>query len=181
MDYAPMGHSANEAGSGVFITEDGGTTWIDRISGKSKPEIAPGNTDGLVAGFHGNTVRLADGRLLAMARGQGKFDIDGKTVMSYSADEGKTWTYRASQFPDIGGGKRLVLKRLNEGPLMLVSFEGKDMFVALSMDEGETWPVKKVLAKNTSGYLAATQTPDNSIHLITSKEYCRFNLPWITH
>jgi Neuraminidase (sialidase) len=122
---------------------------------------------------------LADGRLLAMARGQGKFDIDGKTVMSYSADEGKTWTYRASPFPDIGGGKRLVLKRLNEGPLMLVSFEGKDMFVALSMDEGETWPVKKVLAKNTSGYLAATQTPDNSIHLITSRDYYRFNLPWI--
>jgi hypothetical protein len=53
------------------------------------------------------------------------------------------------------------------------------IYVALSMDDGETWPVRKHLADRTYGYLAATQTPDNMIHLITSREYFRFNLPWI--
>ena len=42
--------------------------------------------------------------------------------MSISSDLGKTWTYKASPFLGIGGGQRLVLKRLNEGPLLLVSF-----------------------------------------------------------
>ena len=99
--------------------------------------------------------------------------------MSYSSDEGDTWTYRESLFQGIGGGQRLVLMRLNEGPLMLVSFEDKNIFVALSLDEGETWAVRKHLAENNSGYMAATQTPDNMIHLITSREYFRFNLAWI--
>jgi hypothetical protein len=35
---------------------------------------------------------------------------------------GKTWKYQASEFPAIDGGQRLVLMRLNEGPLLLVSF-----------------------------------------------------------
>ncbi|HCZ02599.1 MAG TPA: hypothetical protein DHV39_04180, partial [Verrucomicrobiales bacterium] len=30
-----------------------------------------------------------------------------------------------------------------------------------------------------AGYLAATQTPDNVIHLISSRLHYRFNLPWL--
>jgi hypothetical protein len=29
------------------------------------------------------------------------------------------------------------------------------------------------------GYLAGTQTPDNMIHLITSRFYYKFNLAWL--
>ena len=75
------------------------------------------------------------------------------------------------------------------------------MFAALSFDEGKTWPVKRLLTdgkrrlldgrgwtgyfKMTEtqaeplGYLAATQTPDNTIHLISSNIHYRFNLAWI--
>jgi hypothetical protein len=76
------------------------------------------------------------------------------------------------------------------------------MFAALSFDEGKTWPVKKLLTDggprreidgggNTGrfimdpthaepkGYLAATQTPDGLIHLISSKQYYAFNLAWL--
>jgi sulfatase modifying factor 1 len=76
------------------------------------------------------------------------------------------------------------------------------MFGALSFDEGKTWPVKKLLTDggpareldgggNTGkfimdsthaepkGYLAATQTPDCLIHLISSKQYYVFNLAWL--
>ncbi len=41
---------------------------------------------------------------------------------SISSDMGKTWTYSASPFPEIGGGQRLALLRLKEGPIILISF-----------------------------------------------------------
>jgi hypothetical protein len=76
------------------------------------------------------------------------------------------------------------------------------MYAALSFDEGKTWPVKKLVTPggparemdglgNTHeftmdethaeprGYLAATQTPDGVIHLISSALHYRFNLAWI--
>ncbi len=76
------------------------------------------------------------------------------------------------------------------------------MFAALSFDEGKTWPCKRLLTAggparkidgggNTGpftmdethaeprGYLAATQTPNGLIHLISSKQYYVFNLAWI--
>jgi formylglycine-generating enzyme required for sulfatase activity len=218
MDYAPLGHKANEAGSGVFLSRDRGATWIDRITGKAAPNVVEGETDRLAAGFHINVVRLNDGRLMAMGR---TGDIEGHVTQSCSRDEGRTWTYRESPFPGIGGGQRLVLVRLAEGPLLLVSFtdarrrrgmpftdaEGREftgygMFAALSFDEGTTWPVRKLLTAggrrrvvdgggNTgrfamdathaepAGYLAATQTPDRVIHLISSRLHYRFNLAWL--
>jgi hypothetical protein len=56
-----------------------------------------------------------------MALGRGA-DIDKKLAMSISSDGGNTWTYSASEFPSISAGQRLVLRRLKEGPLLLVSF-----------------------------------------------------------
>jgi formylglycine-generating enzyme required for sulfatase activity len=179
MDYAPLGFKANEAGSGVFISPDRGETWSDRITGKSAPRVAAGHTDTLAAGFHINTVRLTDGRLLAMTRTQGGWAINGHMTMSTSSDDGRTWTYRESPFPGIGGGQRLVLMRLNEGPLLLVSFERRGIFACLSSDEGESWSARKRVDRRRRGYMAATQTPDNLIHLITSKHYYRFNLSWL--
>lgn len=80
-------------------------------------------------------------------------------------------------------------------------YEGSGMFAALSFDEGKTWPIKKLLTDGTSrfmdggawtgffemdqvhaeprGYLAATQTPDYTIHLLSSKNHYRFNLQWL--
>ena len=69
-------------------------------------------------------------------------------------------------------------------------FTGYGMFAALSYDEGETWPVRKLLTPGSGsyancggwtgdftatptraepgGYLTATQTPDGVIHLLSS-------------
>ena len=180
MDYSQLGFRNNESGSSVFISHDKGESWEDKLSGKIEPQkVAAGATDTLAAGFHINTVRLKDGRLLAMTRGQNGWDINGHITMSYSNDNGDTWTYRESPFPDIGGGQRLVLMRLNEGPLLLVSFEESRKFAAVSYDEGNSWPLRKTIGEGRRGYMAATQTPDNLIHLITSDRYFRFNLPWL--
>ena len=75
-------------------------------------------------------------------------------------------------------------------------------FAAVSFDEGKTWPVKKPLSlggpsrtfhgrgwtkeflmddthAEPLGYFAATQSPDNVIHLISSGLHYRFNLAWL--
>ena len=216
-DAVPGGNG----GTALHISRDGGRTWTDPGEGKPKPEFTQGATgEGTIAGIHAKVIELKDGRLLAFGRGD---SINGHMPMSLSADLGKTWTYKASPFPPIGGGQRLVLRRLEEGALLLVSFTsgnrakpdsvnmtftdqkgeeltGHGMFAAVSFDEGETWPLRKLLTPGAgdwnggawtqeftatptraehAGYLAATQTPDNVIHLISSRLHYRFNLPWL--
>jgi len=197
----------------VHISKDGGQTWTD--------------TGGTIAGIHAGVVQLKDGRLMAFGRSNNIADSSGKMrmPMSISSDMGKTWAYSASEFPPLEGHQRLVLRRLNEGPILLISFtdhplrtnpsergmifkdkngkefKGYGMYAALSFDEGKTWPVKKLLTDGKSrflnggawtqffemdathaeprGYLAATQTPDNMIHLVSSRLHYRFNLAWL--
>ncbi len=202
------GTPGGEGPSAVHISEDGGRTWSD-----------PG---GDIRGIHAGVVGLTNGRLLAFGRSQA---MDGRMPASLSNDKGRTWTYRPTPFPPINGGQRLVLMRLREGPLLLASFtdparsssrdagtgmaftapDGKTftgfgLYGALSFDEGETWPVRRLLTPGTGtfdgagwtrafeatpakaeplGYLAATQSPDNVIHLISSGLHYRFNLAWL--
>ncbi|MCL4206042.1 MAG: glycoside hydrolase [Pirellulaceae bacterium] len=216
-DAVPGGNG----GTALHISRDGGKTWTDPGEGQPPPQFVQGGTGrGTIAGIHAGFVELQDGRLMALGRGD---SIDGRMPMSLSADLGVTWTYRASPFPPIGGGQRLVLKRLQEGPLLFVSFTsgnrskpeaggmtftdrnghefvGHGLFAALSFDEGETWPIRKLLTPGSgdydggahtgrftatptraehAGYLAATQTPDGVIHLISSRLHYRFNLAWL--
>jgi hypothetical protein len=91
--------------------------------------------------------------------------------------------------------------------ILLTDASGKErrvygMYAALSFDEGATWPLKRLVTAggpprqmdgggNTheftmddnhaepGGYLAATQTPDGVIHLISSALHYRFNLAWL--
>lgn len=80
--------------------------------------------------------------------------------------------------------------------------KGYGIYVALSYDEGQTWPVRKLLTDGQyrfldggawtgffemdathaepRGYLAATQTPDGIIHILSSRLHYRINLEWIT-
>ena len=75
------------------------------------------------------------------------------------------------------------------------------MFAAISFDEGKTWPVKRLLTDGKRrlldgrgwtgyfemdenhaeprGYLAGTQTPDNVVHILSSRLHYRFNLAWL--
>lgn len=216
-DAVPGGNG----GTALHISRDGGRTWHDPGYGKPAPTFVEGGVgEGTIAGIHAQVVELKDGRLMALGRGDA---INGRMPMSISEDLGKTWTYRASPFPPISGGQRLVLRRLNEGPLLFVGFTssirepeangmtfrdadsrefvGHGMYAALSFDEGKTWPVRKLLTPGEGewdggahtgrfvatptraehgGYLAATQTPDGVIHLISSRLHYRFNLAWLT-
>ena len=219
----------SEDGTSIHLSHDGGDTWSDPWDGAPLPQFVEGGTGTTIAGIHAGIVQLADGSLMAMGRGidNAVTGADGKKHLpiSISTDQGKTWTYHASPFPPIQGHQRLVLLRLQEGPIMLVSFtdhptrtprneqgmmftdahgnttRGYGAYVALSYDEGRTWPVCRLLTDGTErhlnggawtqffvmddthaeprGYLAATQSPDGMIHLLSSRIHYAFNLAWI--
>ncbi len=215
---------SGNSGTALYISRDGGKTWTDPGRDKPAPNIIEGGKgEGTIAGIHAKVVELEDGRLLAFGRLSRGAGLNGRMPMSISDDLGTSWTYKANPFPPIGGGQRLVLMRLLEGPLFFVSFTsgsrtkpeangmtfmdqkgraftGHGMYAALSFDEGKTWPVRKLLTPGEgeydggawtgpftatptraehAGYLAATQTPDSVIHLISSRLHYRFNLPWL--
>jgi formylglycine-generating enzyme required for sulfatase activity len=201
-------------GSAVHVSRDGGKTWVDPGVGRPKPEFEARKTGAWIAGIHTGCAQLNDGSLLAFGRGD---SIDGKMPKSISRDMGENWAYSASGFPPIGGGQRLVLLRLKEGPLFFASFAGDEMtmtdaagqfrkvkglFGALSFDEGQSWPVRRLITDdgparevdgggNTGrftlspttaeprGYMACTQAPDGVIHLISSKQHYAFNVAWL--
>jgi len=171
-------------GTSLHVSRDGGLKWED--------------TGSTIAGIHAGIVERKDGSLMALGRGNA---IAGQMPCSISPDGGYTWIYSPTDFPPIGSGQRLVLKRLQEGPLMLCSFGPDGLYVALSYDEGVNWPVKKLLTDGKTrvldggawtgtftldathaepkGYLACTQSPDGVIHLLSSRVHYRFNLAWI--
>lgn len=205
--------TGGNGGTAIHLSGDAGLTWIDPGHGQSKPDFAAGRTGAWIAGIHAGVTELNDGRLLALGRGD---SIEGQMPRSISADSGWSWTYSASGLPPLGGGQRLVLRRLQEGPLFLASFakettvtnvSGRVMkvsglFGALSFDEGQTWPIRRLITDdgppreldgggNTRkfvlgpataeprGYLAGAQAPDGVIHLISSKQHYAFNLAWL--
>ena len=115
-------------------------------------------------------------------------------------------------FASFAGRNAFVLRngeervKDNGESLVVVDAAGRErrvngMFGALSFDEGETWPVRKLLTPGgpptvlglfggscftldattaePMGYLSACQAPDGVIHLITSQRHYAFNLAWL--
>jgi sulfatase modifying factor 1 len=139
-------------GTALWMSKDAGRTW--RISG------------GTISGIHGSAVELMDGRLFALGRTGSREGAEARIPISISKDEGEAWQYSHSEFPAITGGQRLVLRRLKEGPILLVSytdmeikkpsgmifrdrkggeFRGSGMYAAVSFDEGKTWPIRRLV------------------------------------
>jgi formylglycine-generating enzyme len=80
-------------------------------------------------------------------------------------------------------------------------FQGYGLFAALSYDEGKTWPTRRLITPGAekreqptidrgiatfsetmsepTGYLAITQTHDERIHLLSSKNHYVFNQAWL--
>ena len=135
----------------LWISEDRGKTWT--------------TTQSPIEGIHAAAVDFGKGKFMAL----GRHKAEKNMPKSITVDNGKTWKYSTIDLPGIGGGRRLVLRRLKEGPLLLVSFTEKKgkkenpnagiditdasgkvrrvygMYTALSYDNGETWVNRKLV------------------------------------
>ena len=194
-----FGADAHPESSAMWLSRDQGKTWED--------------TGGNINGIHAAIVELTDGRLLALGRGG---NVDGHMPMSISTDCGKTWKARASVLPPITYTQRLSMIRLAEGPLVLATFvpdvstlepakktdrELAKLIVAVSYDDGQTWPERRLLtdgrgdhgitgisnariymgpgAAEPTGYVSITQARNGVIHVISSMNHYALNLAWI--
>lgn len=211
----------------LLISRDNGQTWTwNELPARVKDWHSSG-TSARYPGIHAPLVQLADGRLMAFSRNDPPADQERfhfQMVVSYTSDWGKTWSYGPSEFPGVTSGQRPVLLRLREGPILLCSFtdqgllwkqrkgltfkaadgstfHGYGLFAALSFDEGQTWPVRRLVTPGgpaheiptidrgmftvsdtmaeIGGYLTATQTRDGNIQLLSSRNHYTFNLAWL--
>jgi sialidase-1 len=167
-------------GAHVIYSDDHGKTWqcSETISGGADESQA---------------VELADGSLMMNMRIQwfGK----GYRGISRSDDGGETWTKFVydTALPDpvcqasiirysLAGEKgwnRLLFSNPATG--------GRNgMTVRLSYDEGDTWPVSRLIYAGPSAYSCLTVMSDKSIGLLYEKgdygtiSLARFNLAWLT-
>jgi len=167
--------------SAAFLrSEDGGRSW--EVVGDLGREAAAHLIQPTV-------VRLSDGRILAYMRSQ-----EGKIFASYSENDGRTWSRPVpTALPNPNSGIDMV--RLRSGNLVLVynpttptpamgklhpawpkrmpaGFEvwgpRTPLVIALSPDEGRSWPYHLVLEEGMGeySYPAVIQAQDGSIHVV---------------
>jgi len=194
MYYTPEDPTKGERHYSVLnISKDQGETWT---------EYPMSDTQGLV---QPSVVRLRDGRLLALFRSRFADWIH----RSYSDDDGHSWTRpQRTQLPSNNSSFQLI--RLKNGHLVLAfnNIQGEDqhkkilwgvprspLSVALSTDEGLSWPVVRDVqceqrstpngkASGEYSYPSILQTPDGTLHLTYSFlretiKYVEFTEEWI--
>jgi len=140
----------------LMLSRDNGLTWFH-----------PG---GRIRGGHICTVLLKDNTFFVLTREE---EVDGMMAISMSKDFGKTYTYKASIFPPIGGGQSPAMLRLKEGPIFFASFAGRSMgidvtdasgtrrnvrglFAAISEDECKTWSNIRLVSDDGPGRSATS-------------------------
>src|SRR6056297_1184023 len=85
---------------------------------REKPHFWRNKKGAWIAGIHAKAVQLNDGSYMALGRANNKRKgLKWKMPKSISRDGGKNWEYSPSSFPPISYGQRLVLLRLQDGPL----------------------------------------------------------------
>lgn len=165
----------------IAISEDDGETWESSLPivgrGLNQPSLIVRN----------------DGTIDAYLRDDG--DAPGRIMMSYSDDEGYSWTYaQKTEIPNPGASIEII--ELKSGNWLLIYNDNDDnrlsMAAAISDDEGQTWKWKKNLAKIEGGqlsYPSVIQGKDETIHITftyqipdekKSIKYMAFREEWIT-
>jgi formylglycine-generating enzyme required for sulfatase activity len=144
----------------ISITQDEGKTWT--FSESDVPAISSAQRAVMI--------RLREGPLL---------------LCSYT-DQGRDWKQRQGLAFKAADGSE---------------FKGYGLFAAVSFDEGKTWPVRRLVTpggksrtlpgidravvnfsdtmSEPTGYLAAIQTRDGRVQLVSSKNHYVFNLAWL--
>jgi hypothetical protein len=196
-------------GTIVLVVDGRDTLWMSRDE-----QLTWSNPGGDIKGIHAGVVELKNGDIMAFSRGGGEaYETLPKSI---SSDGGKTFTYEETELHQIAGNQRLALLRLKEGPLFYAGFadtgimitdasgterEIHGLYTAISLDEGKTWPYKRIVSDDGpgkiaecmsgglfvmsgsnaeyKGYLSVCQSADGLVHLISSQQHYAFNLKWL--
>lgn len=139
-----------------MLSKDSGKTWENA----GVIETKPGNIQPAV-------VQLDDGSLLALMRTDGK---NGRIWQSISKDKGMTWS-KAEQTSLQNPNAGIDLIRLKTGELVLAfnnsGMKRTPLSIAMSRDNGKTWPVIKDIETDDSefSYPSLAQDSDGKIWL----------------
>ncbi|MEX0715287.1 MAG: SUMF1/EgtB/PvdO family nonheme iron enzyme [Planctomycetaceae bacterium] len=155
----------------VMTSGDKGETW----------QVRKGDMRAAVGAYaiHPAIVERGDGTMLCWLRGPKPMPVLSST------DFGDTWEKRDSPFPGIGVGQKAAALRLKSGAILMLSMDsgrelfGGGSFVALSLDDGKTWPHARKVDAPVAGYMSLAQGDDGTIHLIGSRlRFAACNEAW---
>lgn len=195
----PACHSTNEydpgqgrSASHAMLSDDGGKTW--RLSNNITPRCS-----------ESQLVELADGTLMMNMRSPSfSAERTGYRKVAFSRDGGQTWS--APGFDEsLGGaicqGSVLFCESASEddhdrllfsnpaSPVGMKRNERIRMTVRLSLDNGKTWAVSKLIHAGPSAYSCLARLPDGRIGLLYEAgesrlyeriELAKFTLDWLT-
>ena len=155
----------------LIVSVDRGMTW----------KVAAGDMRRTVGKYaiHPAIVPRGDGTILSFLRGPDPMP------MLTSTDRGQSWEMTASPFPGISTGQKACALRLASGAIVLLTADktkrlGGATIVALSLDEGRTWPHARKVEAPIDGYMSLAQADDGTIYLVGSQLRCAAcNEAWI--
>ena len=190
----------------VIYSDDAGKTW-------RRGDIAAHETDPLLDPSETVLVQLADGRVLLNMRSESSRH---RRAVAFSADGATNWSRPAfdealkepicmaslCRLSEKGPADRNRLLFANpdnldgggrpEPPIRMHA--RKNLTVKLSYDEGQTWPVSRVLEAGVSGYSDLAVGPDGLVYCLYERgstdgkdhfatralTLARFNLEWLS-
>ena len=200
------GHAHRPSVVSTIFSDDGGKTW-------ERGEIAIPNTEEWGNPSETIILQLADGRVMLNARSESKAH---RRLVLFSENGATGWT--RPRFHDqllepicMASSVRLSEKEsanrnriLFANPDNLNRKDGKEepgknrdrrnLSVKMSYDEGETWPVSRVLEPGWSGYSDLATGPDGTIYCLYERgglddnhfrpaflTLARFNVEWLSN
>lgn len=187
------GHAHRPSVTSTIYSDDHGATW-------HRGEIAVPNTDKWVNPNETIIAELADGRVMLNTRSESK---DHRRLVTTSPDGAKGWS-EPKFHPELlepvcmASIVRLTGKDSDKTRLLFANpattDSRKKITVRLSYDEGETWPLTRMVEEGYSGYSDLAVLPDGRILLIYERgsvdnkspyktgslTLAKFNLEWLT-
>ncbi|MBN2296387.1 MAG: exo-alpha-sialidase [Pirellulales bacterium] len=174
---------SDQYNSHIIYSDDYGKTW--QLGGTASPKVN-----------ECEVVELADGRLMLNMR---NYDREVHTrAIATSRDRGMTWSkvthdkaliepicqasFRRYSTISSGGKNRLLFSNPTEAN------QRKEMTVRMSLDEGKSWPVGRVLHAGPAAYSCLAVLPDGKILCLYERglktpyetiTLARFGLDWL--